>query len=256
VRGLALFDDPEIGKSLARNYRAFHPSDRPAALEVLVSRPSFARALLDQVAAGRIARSDLTAFHARQIRSLGDAALSDQLSSVWGEIRVSESGRRDRINQLKGKLDRKALAQADLGRGRIVFDRICGSCHKLYGVGGEIGPDLTGSGRDNLDYLLENIIDPSATVSADFRMVVAAMHDGRVLNGMIKAQAPRTVTLQTQTEAIILDRSEIEALRPSPSSLMPDGLLEPLTAAEIRDVIAYLAHPTQVPLPDEPPIKH
>ena len=255
VRGLALFDDPEIGKSLARNYRAFHPSDRPAALEVLVSRPSFARALLDQVAAGRIARSDLTAFHARQIQSLADTALSDQLSSVWGEIRVSESGRRDRIHQLKGTLDRKALAQADLGRGRIVFDRICGSCHKFYGVGGEIGPDLTGSGRDNLDYLLENIIDPSATVSADFRMVVVAMRDGRVLNGMIKAQAPRTVTLQTQTEPIILDRSEIEALRPSPSSLMPDGLLEPLTAAEIRDMIAYLAHPTQVALPHEPLIK-
>ena len=54
------------------------------------------------------------------------------------------------------------------------------------------------------------------------------MHDGRVLNGMVKAQSPRTVTLQTQTEAIVLDRSEIEALRPSPSSLMPDGLLDPL----------------------------
>ena len=75
VRGLALFDDPEIGKSLVRNYRAFHPSDRPAALDVLVSRPSFARALLDEVAAGRIPRSDLTSFHARQIQSLGDAAL-------------------------------------------------------------------------------------------------------------------------------------------------------------------------------------
>jgi putative membrane-bound dehydrogenase-like protein len=249
VRGLALFDDPEIGMSLAQNYRAFHFADRPAALEVLVSRPGFARALLDQVAAGRIARSDLTAFHARQIQSLGDAALNRQLSSVWGEIRVSESGRRARINQLKRTLDKKALAQADLGRGRAVFDRVCASCHKLYGSGGEIGPDLTGSGRDNLDYLLENIVDPSAAVSADFRMVVAAMRDGRVLNGQIKAQTPRTVTLQTQTEAIALERSEIEALRPSSSSLMPDGLLETVSPAEIRDLIAYLAHPTQVALP-------
>src|SRR5262249_1642212 len=121
--------------------------------------------------------------------------------------------------------------------------------HRLYGRGGEIGPDLTGAGRDNLDYLLENIVDPSATVSADFRMVVAAMRDGRVLNGLVRAQSPRTVTLQTQTEAIVLDRSEIEALKPSPSSLMPDSLLDPLSAAEIRDLIAYLAHPTQVALP-------
>ena len=122
----------------------------------------------------------------------------------------------------------QALGQADRGRGRVVFDRVCGTCHRLYGDGGEIGPDLTGSGRDNLDYLLENIVDPSATVSADFRMVVVAMHDGRVLNGMVKAQSPRTLTLQTQTEAIVLDRSEIEALRPSASSLMPDGLLDTL----------------------------
>ncbi len=114
---------------------------------------------------------------------------------------------------------------------------------------GEIGPDLTGSGRDNLDYLLENIVDPGATVSADFRMVVAAMRDGRVLNGLVRAQTPRTVTLQTQSEALILERSEIEALRPSSASLMPDGLLETLNSAEIRDLIAYLAHPTQVPMP-------
>lgn len=168
---------------------------------------------------------------------------------MWGEIRASESARRDRISQLKQTLDRTALGQADLGHGRSIFDRACGSCHKLYGAGGEIGPDLTGSGRDNLDYLLENIVDPSAAVSADFRMVVAAMRDGRVLNGLIKEQSPRTVKLQTQTELVALDRSEIEALRPSPSSLMPDGLLETLTQTEIRDLIAYLAHPTQVALP-------
>ena len=108
-----------------------------------------------------------------------------------------------------------------MSRGRAVFDRVCGACHRLYGSGGEIGPDLTGSGRDNLDYLLENIVDPGATVSADFRMVVVAMRDGRVLNGLVKAQSPRTVTLQTQTEAIVLDRSEIEALRPRPRRSCP-----------------------------------
>ncbi len=80
-------------------------------------------------------------------------------------------------------------------------------------------------------------------------MVVVAMHDGRVLNGLVKAQTARTLTLQTQTEAIALDRSEIEGVRPSSSSLMPDGLLDPLKPDEVRDLIAYLSHPTQVPLP-------
>jgi putative heme-binding domain-containing protein len=207
--------------------------------------------LLDQVAAGRIPRSDLTAFHARQIQSLGDQALSQQLASVWGAIRVSDSERRGRITQLKQKLDHFALDRADLGRGRVVFERVCSACHKLYGRGGEIGPDLTGSGRDNLDYLLENIVDPAATVSADFRMMVVAMRDGRVLNGLAKGESPRTLTLQTQTDAIVLDRSEIEALKPSASSLMPEGLLDTLSAEEVRDLIAYLVHPTQVPVPRE-----
>src|SRR5262249_21754428 len=120
---------------------------------------------------------------------------------------------------------------------------------RLYGNGGDIGPDLTGAGRDNLDYLLENIVDPSATVTADYRMVVVAMRDGRVMNGILKAQTARTITVQTQTEAITVERSEIEEVRPSTSSLMPDGLLDSLAPAEVRDLIAYLAHPAQVPLP-------
>ncbi len=146
-------------------------------------------------------------------------------------------------------MDANSLARADRSRGRAVFNRVCASCHRLYGQGGAIGTDLTGSGRNNLDYLLENIVDPGATVTADFRMVVVAMKDGRVLNGMVKVQSERTLTLQTQTEAITLDRSEIDDLKPSSSSLMPDGLLDMLKPDEIRDLIAYLSHPTQVSLP-------
>jgi putative membrane-bound dehydrogenase-like protein len=249
VRGLALYDDPALGRTLAQNYRAFYPSDRPAALETMVSRPAFARALLDQVAAGKIPRTDVTPFHARQILSAGDPALAEQLAEVWGEFRVTAADRRERISELKGRLDRAVIARGDLPRGRTIFDKVCGTCHKLYGNGGEIGPDLTGSGRDNLEYLLENIVDPSAVVTADFRMVVVAMKDGRILNGIVKRQTEKSLTLQTQTEAVVINRSEIEGQKPSTSSLMPDGLLDTLSETEIRDLIAYLAHQTQVPLP-------
>src|SRR5207248_3389603 len=83
VRGLALFDDPTIGRSLAGNYKNFHPSERPAVLDTLVSRPEFAHALLDAVAAGKVPPADLTAFHARQIRSLSHADLDRRLVEVW-----------------------------------------------------------------------------------------------------------------------------------------------------------------------------
>jgi putative heme-binding domain-containing protein len=243
-----MFDDPAIGKTLAANYRAFHPSERPAVVDALVSRASFARALLDQIAAGKIARQDLTAFHARQIRSLNDPALAARLAEVWGELRESPADRRGRMTSLKQQLDPAALAKADAGRGRALFNRICATCHKLYGQGGEIGPDLTGAGRDNLDYLLENLVDPSASVNADFRMVVVAMSDGRILNGLVRAKTDRTLTLQTQNETLVLDRREIDDLKPSPQSLMPEGLIDPLNANEVRDLITYLMSRTQVPL--------
>ena len=218
--------------------------------EVLASRPAFARALLDQIAAGKVPREDVSAFHARQIRSLGDPELTERLSQVWGVMRESDADRRDLVNSLKKQLDAAAGLHADRSRGRAVFDRICAACHKLYGYGGEIGPDLTGTGRENLDYLLENLVDPGASVSADFRMVVVAMKDGRVLNGLVRAKTDRTLTLQTQTEALVLDRREIDGLQPSPGSLMPDGLLSPLSETETLALFSYLMHRTQVPLSD------
>lgn len=252
VRGLTLFDDPRIGRALASNYRSFHPSERAAVLEALVSRPTFAHALLDQIGAGKILRSDLSAYHARQILSFGDAPLSRHLAEVWGALRDTSSDRRGQIERFKAQLDPATLARADRGHGRMVFDRVCGQCHKLYGRGGEIGPDLTGSGRENLDYLLENIVDPSASVSADFRVSVVAMKDGRVLNGLARTRTDHTLTLQTPNEALVLDRDEIDEIRPSTQSLMPEGQADMMPPDDLRDLIGYLMTRSQVPLPAEP----
>src|SRR6185295_8644308 len=84
ARGLASFDDPAVGTKLVKAYRQFHASERGQLLSTLVSRASFALALLDAVAAGRIPRADLSVFHARQIRSLNDPALNKKLAETWG----------------------------------------------------------------------------------------------------------------------------------------------------------------------------
>lgn len=249
VRGLALFDDPSIGRSLAANYKAFHPSERPAVIDALVSRPAFASALLDQLVKGSIPRSDVSSFQARQVRSLGNPALAKQLSEAWGEQRDSPSAKREAMAALKARLTPEVLAGSEPSRGRVVFNKLCLSCHALYGNGGAIGPDLTGSGRDNLDYLVENLVDPSATVNADFRMAVVAMVDGRVLNGLVRSPTEKTITLQSQNEAVVLPRSEIEQVVPSPLSLMPEGQLDALSPDEVRDLFAYLMKKVQVPLP-------
>jgi len=249
ARGLATFDDPAVGVKLAKAYRQFHPSERGQLLSELVSRPAFAQALLDAVAEGKIPRADISAFHARQIRSLNDATLNKKLAEVWGELRDSPTDKRQLIAGWKAQFTPAALAKADKSQGRSVFNIACAACHTLYSEGGKVGPDLTGGGRDNLDYLLENIVDPSAVVTADFRMSVVELKDGRVLNGLIPAKTERTLTLKTMTETLTVERGEIAGVRESAVSLMPEGLLEALTAEQARDLIAYLMHMSQVPMP-------
>jgi putative membrane-bound dehydrogenase-like protein len=249
ARGLAGFDDPAIGAKLVRAYRQFHPSERGQLLSSLVSRAAFASALLDAVVEGRIPRTDITPYHARQIRSLNDAALNAKLARDWGELRDSPAEKQQLIAAWKARLTPAALSHADKSQGRLVFNTACAACHTLYSEGGKVGPDLTGGGRDNLDYLLENIVDPSAVVTADFRMSVVDLKDGRVLNGLIAAKTERTLTLKTMTETVTVERSEIADIRESTASLMPEGLLEALRPEQARDLIAYLMHQSQVPLP-------
>jgi len=252
VRGLALFNDPEIGQKLASSYRKFAPAERPTVIDTLVSRPSFAKALLKDMAAGKIPRADLSAFHARQITSFKDEALSKQLVEVWGELRESAADKKELIEKVKKQLTPATLAKANLSQGRVLFTAVCGACHSMYGQGGKIGPDLTGSGRANLDYLLENIADPSGVVSADFRMSLLTHKDGRILSGVITESNARTLTLRTMTETMTLDRADIIKQETSPMSMMPEGLLLAFQPEQVRDLIAYLMHPVQVPLPKAP----
>ena len=159
---------------------------------------------------------------------------------------LSEVGR---LAKWKRELTPEAVAAADPRHGRQLFQRDCAGCHVLFGAGRKLGPDLTGSNRRNLDYLLENVIDPGASVGADFRAVSFILEDGRTLTGVISAADDRTITVQAATESVVLDRRDIAEQVVQRQSLMPDGLLTKLSDADVRDLVAYLTSPDQVPLP-------
>jgi putative heme-binding domain-containing protein len=249
--GLARFDDPAVGKLIAKTYRTFHPSERPAAVEALASRPAFAAELLELVAAGTVARAELSAAQARQIRSFEKPELTKRLAEVWGEFRDSPKEKADLIERLKADLTPARLAAADKSRGRAVFANSCASCHRLFGAGGEIGPDLTGAGRKDLDYLLSNVVDPSAVVTKDFQMTVFALADGRTVSGVVVGETDQAVTVQAEKARVVIPKGDVDKRTPSPLSLMPDGLLQPLTPEQVRDLVAYLMSEAQVELPKE-----
>ena len=137
-----------------------------------------------------------------------------------------------------------------MSEGRVLYKNVCGSCHQLYGEGGKLGPDLTGSGRADLGYLLENSIAPSGVVSAEYTMTSLKLADGRTLGGVIAAEDDRTLTLRMPTGETTLEKSEITKRETLPVSIMPEGLLDALTAGQRRDLLAYLMHPRQVEWPE------
>ncbi len=80
-------------------------------------------------------------------------------------------------------------------------------------------------------------------------MSTIALNDGRVINGIVFDQPGPTLAIQTPTERLTINRADVDAIRKSDLSLMPDGLLDVLPPQEIRDLIAYLMSPQQVSLP-------
>jgi putative membrane-bound dehydrogenase-like protein len=251
VRALAAYDDAETPARLLKRYTDWSDEDKADALQTLTSRPRFALALLDAVAAKQVSRADVSAFTIRQMLALKNPQVTERVEQVWGKIRSPARDKTAVIARYKAALTPAALKKANLATGRALFVKNCASCHRLFGEGGNIGPELTGSQRANLDYVLENLVDPSAIVAREYQVSVVVTTSGRVLTGIIKAESPQAITVQTQNEQVVVPQSEVDSRTVSPLSMMPEGLLDPLRIDEVRDLVTYLASPVQVPLPGQ-----
>ena len=209
AHGLARSSAPEIADELIKHYGRFRSPQRPEVIGLLISRPTFAARLLEAIAQGTIPASDLTAYDVRQIRAYGDEQLNQQIAQVWGVVRESDADKRQLMNQLRERLSGAGAADGDAAQGRRLFEQRCAQCHRLFGSGQATGPDLTGANRGDLDYLIENIVDPSGVVSQNYRLSLVQLEDGRVLSGLILSQDAKTLELQTQHERLTLAVSEL-----------------------------------------------
>jgi putative heme-binding domain-containing protein len=249
LRGLAAFNDPETPALVLKHYGSFSESEKADAVNTLASRPKFALALLEAMEKGKVPRRDLSAFTARQLLGFKDQKLTERLNKVWGSIRPRAKNLNVLLAKYKLLATPSALKMADRSHGRLVFARTCATCHSLFDTGGKIGPDLTGSQRANPEYILTKVLDPNAVVPQDYQVTMITTADGRIVSGIIKQETEKTVTVQTPIEVVRFPKAEIDERKQLGVSMMPEDQLKQLTDAEIRDLIAYLASPGQVPLP-------
>ena len=246
---LAAYDDPNIPKAMLQPWPERSQEMQAATIATLSSRPSYAKALLEALKAKKVPAAAISPFQARQIRNLGDESLTRLLTESWGEIRDTPEAKKAEFTKFEALLNQETLAKADASKGRMIFMAACSACHKLYGQGGAIAPELTGSDRHNLKYLLENILDPSAVVPADYRVSVLNLKDGRTITGVIPEQTERTLVVQTPAERLTIERTQIVKQEQLPVSLMPEGLLAALGDENVKNLIAYLMSNGQVEMP-------
>ena len=247
LRGLAAYSDAKTPSIVLAAYRSFTTDERRDALSTLSSRPQYALPLLDAIIAKQIAASDLSADLIRQLGNLGDEAIKHRVAEIWGVVRETAADKK-KLAEKYQKIVRDEGPKPDLHLGRALFTKSCQQCHKLFAVGHSIGPELTGSNRANLDYLLSNVVDPSAVMAKEYQPLVIVTDSGRTITGLVQAEDDRSLTIATATETIILPRDEIEESSLSQTSMMPDNQWQQLSPHEIRSLVAYLASPKQVPI--------
>jgi putative membrane-bound dehydrogenase-like protein len=226
----------------------FLPTAKPAVarriVAVLLSRAGWAVKLLSAVDTGKFLKTTITLDDARTAAALNDPAVTALVEKIWGKITPATPGEKlARINWLAIAVGR--LGKPDLAAGKALFTQHCASCHVMHGEGGKVGPDLTTADRKNTKYMLTQIVDPSSYIRPEYVQHAVTTTDGRKLLGIVSEQTADGITLLNVVDnkpvKTVVPKGQIDDVKPLPTSLMPEKLLDPLTDEQVRDLLGYLA---------------
>lgn len=238
IRAAVNYDDDRLAKKLLRDYPRWSDAEKLDAIHTLAARQTTGRMLTDAIAEGQIPRRDIPAYAARLLRRV----VGPRFVDVWGPVDQLPEAQQQDINRLRRLLTSDRLAEADPQQGRVVFGRTCQTCHRLGDEGGQIGPDLTGANRRNLEYLLGNIVTPSAVIQDAYRMHLVQTDEGRIYSGVLAGETAEHLQLRVadRQEPVAIPKRIIESREIAEVSMMPEGLLRNLTDDEILNLFAYL----------------
>jgi putative membrane-bound dehydrogenase-like protein len=236
---LGRLESPQVGETVLVSYEAMEPELRPAAIELLTSRSAWAKQLIAAIKENRVPREAISVNHVRKLLSSNDQELVDQVIASWGAVRTERNPEREQlIVQMRDVI---RATPGDAHRGQKVFTKLCATCHKMYGEGQEIGPDITVNGRSSFEQLLSNVFDPSLVIGSAYQAVTVVTVDGRVLTGLLAENSDQRVVLKQQGGKVeTIARADVEEMGVSKLSLMPEDVEKQLNSQEIADLFAYI----------------
>lgn len=229
------FDDPAAGALMIEHWSGFSPALRSQAAEVLLSRRSWVRLLLNAVKEKEINRTDIDPARVSLLKQHPDADIRKQVDAVFaGE---SLQRRQTVVDAYQPALK----LEGNVDRGRAVFQKNCTACHQLEGKGKIIGADLKGIRQRGLASIMLNVLDPNREVKPKFVSYVLLTDSGRVYSGMILSENANSVTIQQPDgKSVTIQRNEIETLRSTGLSFMPEGLEKQIDQQAMADLLEYL----------------
>ncbi len=239
LESLGRLDDPRVASVVLAAYPSMDPGTRPKAVELLTQRSAWALALVEAVAARKVGAEAVNANQIRKLQATRDLDLARLVRATFGTVREGRDPGRDRVIARMRAMVKDP--SGDPSAGRAAFARVCAQCHKIYGEGQEVGPDLTANGRNDFEQLLSNVFDPSLVIGASYQATTVATADGRVLTGLLAEDGPQRVVLKLQGGKVeTIARGDVEEIKVSPLSLMPEDVEKQLTDREWVDLFAFL----------------
>jgi len=230
---LAAFDEEAAAVVAMAGWGGYSPAVRTRATALLLGSKSGAALLLDRVESGAAAPSSVDPVAKIRLRQFPDAAISARAEQLFAQ---QSGGRAAVVDAHQDVLELTGNAE----QGKPAFEKACAKCHVRQGERARLGPDLSGINNKTDEELLAHILDPSFEIAVNYTNYIIVARDGRILDGLLAGETADTVTLRGEYENRTIRRDEIEEMRASAVSLMPDGLEEDLSKQDLANVIAYL----------------
>jgi putative heme-binding domain-containing protein len=235
VRALASVAGDDVAPTLLQLWDRWPPAVRDEAVSALARDPGRVRALLDAVATGKVRITEVDRALRIRLMMLEDDALRARARSLFAE---PAAARTEAVNRYGAA----ASLTGDPERGRQVFTRACSSCHQYRGSGGvAFGPDL-GEVRNRLPpALVIDILQPNHSIADGYELWIAELTGGTRVTGVIGAETPTSVTFRRAGGGeTTVAREQIESMRISELSAMPDGLEAQIDLQQMADLIAFI----------------